>query len=64
MKTIEKCGAASVSPVSDLLSSLPQGATVIAAAGCRSHNYTKIEMVYSYNDSIHHISFTREGGAL
>lgn len=64
MNSIERRGAVSAGPVSDLLSSIPQGATVIAAAGCRSHNYTKIEMVYSHNGSIHHISFTREGGAL
>ncbi|MDR2917637.1 MAG: hypothetical protein LBV74_22830 [Tannerella sp.] len=62
MKTKENRGASSASPLSDVLKTLPCGAEVLAASGSRSKNYEKIELVYSVNDSITHLSLTKEGG--
>ncbi|HCC51121.1 MAG TPA: hypothetical protein DEQ30_02955 [Porphyromonadaceae bacterium] len=63
MKTKETCGVISArSPISDVLKLIPSGAELIAAAGNRSENHSKIEMVYSHNGSTVHLSLTQEGG--
>ncbi|HCC51481.1 MAG TPA: hypothetical protein DEQ30_04995 [Porphyromonadaceae bacterium] len=63
MKTKETRGAISASsPVSDMLKSLPSGATVIAAAGSRTPHCFKFELVYSVDGQTSHISFIKEGG--
>ena len=63
MKTKEKRGAVSASsPLSDVLKSLPSGATVIAAGGSRTPELVTFCLVYSFNGSTVHLSITQEGG--
>jgi hypothetical protein len=63
MKSKQPRGTISASsPVPDILKSLPQGATVIAAAGSRTLTRTTYEVLYSHNGATVHISITQQKG--
>ena len=62
MKTIEKRGASSAGPISDVIKSLPPEAILIAGAGSRYLDNFNFEIVYALNGEIFHLSLDQKGG--